>query len=60
MSVAGKIHIAERLAALADEMRSIAEQMRAHPENEFHRHATEMDFGAAMADKWAKELECFA
>lgn len=59
MSTTGRILIAERLSALAADMREIAELMRQHPEMEFHRHIRDIGIAAHVADQWAKELEGF-
>ena len=57
MTGTGKILIAERLAALAADMRGLAELMThyEHPP-EFRQHASEMRGAADMAQAWAEEI----
>ena len=58
MTQPAQILIAERLAALAADMRGLAELMThyEHPP-EFRQHAHEMRGAADMAQAWAEEIE---
>ena len=57
MTQPAKLLIAERLAALAADMRGIAELMThyEHPPA-FRQHASEMRGAADMAQAWAEEI----